>query len=107
MELEIVRKINGLAGKHPGADRFMKLTARYGHLAFVLYGLWLWFGGSERDRAARRQAAATAFSACARARSFLSASGRSGRGPGLSRGTGGYGISPVIRRTPPSRAITP
>ena len=61
MELEIVRKINGLAGKHPGADRFMKLTARYGHLAFVLYGLWLWFGGSERDRAARRQAAATAF----------------------------------------------
>lgn len=61
MELEIVRKINGLAGKHPGADRFMKLTTRYGHLAFVLYGLWLWFGGSERDRAARRQAAATAF----------------------------------------------
>ena len=42
-DLDIVRKINGLAGRVRPFDLMMDLIARYGHWAFVIYGLFLWF----------------------------------------------------------------
>lgn len=57
MELKWVRKINGMVGQSIPFDMFMDSIARFGHLLFVLYGLWLWLGGREEDRPRRRQAA--------------------------------------------------
>lgn len=62
MDLKLVRKINGLVGSHFGFDFFMDFIARFGHLFFVLYGLWLWFGGSGEDRERRRACALSALS---------------------------------------------
>lgn len=59
-ELELVKRINGQAGRCVAADFTLDGIARFGHLAFVLYGLWLWFGGRKEDRTARRTAAVTA-----------------------------------------------
>lgn len=59
-ELGIVKKLNGQSGKCARADRAIGGIARFGPLVFVLYGLWLWFGGRREDRAARRTAALTA-----------------------------------------------
>ena len=42
-DLYTVRKINGLAGKVRKVDLMMDLITRYGHWAFVIYGLLLWF----------------------------------------------------------------
>ena len=51
-DLEMVRKINGLAGRVRPFDLMMDLIARYGHWAFVIYGLLLWFvpGGNRQQR---------------------------------------------------------
>lgn len=53
-DLDIVRKINGLAGRVRPFDLMMDLITRYGHWAFVIYGLLLWFepgkGREERRR---------------------------------------------------------
>lgn len=57
MELKWVRKINGLVGRHFALDLFMDFVARFGHFAFILYGLWLWFGGREEEKKERRGAA--------------------------------------------------
>ena len=57
MELQWVRKINGLVGRHIAFDMFMDFIARFGHLAFVLYGLWLWFGDGDEGKKERRAAA--------------------------------------------------
>lgn len=59
-ELQIVKKLNGQSGKCARADRAIGGIARFGPLVFVLYGLWLWFGGRREDRIARRTAALTA-----------------------------------------------
>ncbi len=59
-ELELVKRINGQAGRCVAADFTLDGIARFGHLAFVLYGLWLWFGGRKEDHTARRTAAVTA-----------------------------------------------
>ena len=52
--LDIVRKINGLAGRVRPFDLMMDLIARYGHWAFVIYGLFLWFTPG-KDREVRRR----------------------------------------------------
>ena len=106
-ELELVKRINGQAGRCVAADFTLDGIARFGHLAFVLYGLWLWFGGRKEDRTARRTAAVTALLAWRPARSCRGASGNCGSGPAPLRGTAASGILPATRRTPLFRAITP
>lgn len=59
-ELRMVKQLNGQAGKCIPWDMAMDGVARFGHLAFVAYGLWLWFGGRREERTARRAAALTA-----------------------------------------------
>lgn len=53
-DLELVKKINGLAGKVRPFDLAMDLVTRYGHWAFVIYGLLLWFTPG-KDREERRR----------------------------------------------------
>jgi undecaprenyl-diphosphatase len=61
MDLETVRKINGMAGRHRPFDWFMTGVAQYGHWVFVLYGIWMWFGqGSASQISRRRQSASRA-----------------------------------------------
>lgn len=54
MDLELVKKINGMVGRCFPFDMFMDCIARFGHLLFILYGVWLWFSGSGETRRARR-----------------------------------------------------
>lgn len=60
MELKWVRRINGLAGRCFPFDLFMDFIARFGHIGFVLYGIWLWTGGAGAAQIRRRRAAVTA-----------------------------------------------
>lgn len=61
MDLETVRKINGMTGRHRPFDWFMTVVAQYGHWFFVLYGIWMWFaGGSAAQVSRRRQSASRA-----------------------------------------------
>lgn len=73
MELSIVRKLNALASRRVPLGLAMDFIARFGHYAFVLYGLWLWFAGSEEEKPLRRRAALYALAgvAAASAVSFL------------------------------------
>lgn len=59
-DLDVVRKINGLAGKVRPFDLMMDLIARYGHWAFVIYGLILWFSPG-KDREMRRRCCILSF----------------------------------------------
>lgn len=60
MDFEIVRKINGLAGRVRPVDLMLDLIARYGHWAFVIYGLMMWFLPGE-DKKKRRECCILAF----------------------------------------------
>lgn len=60
LELDAVRKINGLAGKVRPFDLMMDLITRYGHWAFVIYGLLLWFAPGKKKEE-RRLALVLAF----------------------------------------------
>ncbi len=53
-DLYVVRKINGLAGQKRSFDLAMDLFTRYGHWAFVIYGLLLWLTPGEGRPARRR-----------------------------------------------------
>lgn len=57
MELSVVRKLNALASRHVPLGLSMDFIARFGHYAFILYGLWLWFAGSGEETPRRRSAA--------------------------------------------------
>lgn len=59
-EVHVVKALNSQAGRCFPADLALDVIARFGHLGFVAYGLWLWFGGPREERAARRSAALTA-----------------------------------------------
>ncbi len=59
-DLYVVRKINSLAGRKRSLDLFMDLLTRYGHWAFVIYGLLLWLTPGE-GRMARRRCCIAAF----------------------------------------------
>lgn len=54
MDLELVKKINGMVGRCFPFDMCMDFIARFGHLMFILYGVWLWFSGSGETRRERR-----------------------------------------------------
>lgn len=59
-DLDIVRKINSLAGRVRPFDLMMDLITRYGHWAFVIYGLLLWFSPG-KDRQENRRCCILAF----------------------------------------------
>ncbi len=59
-DLYIVRKINSLAGRKRSVDLFLDLLTRYGHWAFVIYGLLLWLAPGE-GRMRRRRCCVLAF----------------------------------------------
>ena len=42
-ELDVVRQINKLVGQARPVDLMMDLITRYGHWAFLIYGMLLWF----------------------------------------------------------------
>ncbi len=59
-DLDMVRHINGLAGRVRPVDLMLDLITRYGHWAFLIYGILLWLAPGE-DRERRRQSCVTAF----------------------------------------------
>lgn len=59
-DLAAVKKANGLAGSNKSVDLMMDLIARYGHWAFVIYGLILWFAPG-KNKGARRESCLMAF----------------------------------------------
>lgn len=67
MELSIVRKLNALASRCVPLGLAMDFIARFGHYAFLLYGLWLWFAGSGEEKPLRRRAALYALAGVAAA----------------------------------------
>ncbi len=60
MDLALVKWLNGKAARLFPFDVLMDLVCRFGHLVFVVYGIWLWFGGSGAARRKRRESALTA-----------------------------------------------
>ena len=60
MELDLVRWLNGKAARWFPFAVLMDFICRFGHLVFVVYGVWLWMGGDGRARQRRRSAALTA-----------------------------------------------
>ena len=52
-DLYIVRKVNEATSVSRKASLFMDLVTRYGHWAFVIYGLLLWFAPGEGRKARR------------------------------------------------------
>lgn len=106
-ELELVKRINGQAGRCVAADFTLDGIARFGHLAFVLYGLWLWFGGRKEERTARRTAAVTALIGVAACSLLSWGIGKLWQRPRPFARDGRIWNLPATRRTPLSRAITP
>ena len=60
MDLGLVKWLNGKVARCFPFDIMMDFICRFGHLAFIVYGIWLWFGGDEAERRKRREAALTA-----------------------------------------------
>lgn len=58
MELQIVKAVSHLAGRSKGLDHFLYSAARYGHWAFVLYGIVLWLAPGSDEAVARRRRSA-------------------------------------------------
>lgn len=59
-ELDVVRQINKLAGQARPVDLMMDLITRYGHWAFLIYGMLLWFSPG-RNQKHRRESCVAAF----------------------------------------------
>ena len=49
-ELDVVRQINKLAGQARPVDLMMDLITRYGHWAFLIYGMLLWFSPGRNQK---------------------------------------------------------
>lgn len=55
-ELDVVRQINKLAGQARPVDLMMDLITRYGHWAFLIYGMLLWFAPGKNQNIGGRAA---------------------------------------------------
>lgn len=104
-DLKAAVKINSLAGKVRPFDLMMDLITRYGHWAFVIYGLLLWFTPG-KTREDRRNACVSAFIGVCIASLISYAIGRVWKRERPFRKVPRSGISRVTARMLLSRAIT-
>ena len=63
-ELDAVRRINKLAGQARPVDLMMDLITRYGHWAFLIYGILLWFAPGKNQKHRRESCVAAFLAVC-------------------------------------------
>lgn len=63
-ELDVVRQINKLAGQVRPVDFMMALITRYGHWAFLIYGMLLWFAPGKNQKRRRESCVAAFLAVC-------------------------------------------
>lgn len=63
-ELDVVRQINKLAGQACPVDLMMDLITRYGHWAFLIYGMLLWFAPGKNQKRRRESCVAAFLAVC-------------------------------------------
>lgn len=63
-ELDVVRQINKLAGQARPVDLMMDLITRYGHWAFLIYGILLWFAPGKNQKHRRESCVAAFLAVC-------------------------------------------
>ena len=63
-ELDVVRQINKLAGQARPVDLMMDLITRYGHWAFLIYGMLLWFAPGKNQKHRRESCVAAFLAVC-------------------------------------------
>lgn len=63
-ELDVVRQINKLAGQVRPVDLMMDLITRYGHWAFLIYGMLLWFAPGKNQKRRRESCVAAFLAVC-------------------------------------------
>jgi undecaprenyl-diphosphatase len=63
-ELDVVRQINKLAGQVRPVDFMMDLITRYGHWAFLIYGMLLWFAPGKNQKRRRESCVAAFLAVC-------------------------------------------
>ena len=63
-ELDVVRQINKLAGQVRPVDFMMDLITRYGHWAFLIYGMLLWFAPGKNQKHRRESCVAAFLAVC-------------------------------------------
>ena len=63
-ELDAVRRINKLAGQARPVDFMMDLITRYGHWAFLIYGMLLWLAPGENQKHRRESCVAAFLAVC-------------------------------------------
>ena len=64
LELDVVRQINKLAGQARPVDLMMDLITRYGHWAFLIYGMLLWFAPGKNQKHRRESCVAAFLAVC-------------------------------------------
>lgn len=64
LELDVVRQINKLAGQVRPVDLMMDLITRYGHWAFLIYGILLWFAPGKNQKHRRESCVAAFLAVC-------------------------------------------
>ena len=70
LELDVVRQINKLAGQARPVDLMMDLITRYGHWAFLIYGILLWFAPGKNQKHRRESCVAAFLAVCLMLRDF-------------------------------------
>ena len=63
-ELDVVRQINKLAGQARPVDLMMDLITCYGHWAFLIYGMLLWFAPGKNQKHRRESCVAAFLAVC-------------------------------------------
>lgn len=105
-ELDVVRQINKLAGQARPVDLMMDLITRYGHWAFLIYGMLLWFAPGKNQKH-RRESCVAAFLAVCLCSVISLAVGKLWHRGRLLPGTGRFGILQGTKRMRLFRAIMP
>lgn len=105
-ELDVVRQINKLAGQARPVDLMMDLITRYGHWAFLIYGMLLWFAPGKNQKHRRESCVAAFLAVCLCSVISLAVGKLWHRGRPFTR-TGRFGILQGTKRMRLFRAIMP